>query len=118
VLLTPFALLTAFGLGLFLLGSILDYTGIAAVGAVVVIAVGGGVAVTGLNTVTGETVDRQYTTVNNQTVVDSTTSTQTTETVAPLREFGDSGPLSLGGLQMAVGGLLFARRLNDEASVL
>jgi hypothetical protein len=52
--------------------------------------------------------------VNGETVVESTTSATTYETVAPLREFGNAGPLSLGGLQMLVGGLLLTRRLNEE----
>jgi len=114
VLLIPFVALSTLGFGLFLLGSMLDYTGVAAVGAVLVIAVGGAVALTDLETATGETVEREYTTVNSETVVASTTSTTTYETVAPLREFGDAGPLSLGGLQMLVGGLLLTRRLNEE----
>jgi hypothetical protein len=114
VLLVPFVALSTLGFAVFVLGNILDYTGVAAVGAVVVIAVGGAVALTDLETATGETVEREYTTVNNETVVASTTSTTTYQTVAPLREFGDAGPLSLGALQMLVGGLLFARRLEEE----
>jgi hypothetical protein len=121
MLLLSYAVLSLVGFGFFVLGAWLDYLGVAAVGAVLFIGVGGAVAVDDLETQTGVDVERNVTTVPvnqngtivNETVVDAVNRTRQYETVAPLREFGDSGPFALGAIQMLAGAVLFSRRLNE-----
>lgn len=114
MLLSSFLATTTLGFVLWGIGHFFEYTGIAVIGAILVIAVGGGVVLTDLNVKNGETVDREYTEVNNTTVVDNVTRSNTYERVAILDEFGGgTGPLSLGGLMMLCGGLLAVHRLNE-----
>jgi len=116
VLLLPFVALSLLGFGIWLLGSFFDYTGIAAIGAVMIIALGGAVVLTDLVVKTGETVEKNYTDVNGTTVVANETRTFQYEPVSLITEFGETGQLSLGGLQMLVGGLLMSRKLNEVAT--
>lgn len=114
VLLTTFVVLNALGFGIWILGHYFEYTGIAAIGAVFVIAVGGAVALTSLEVRSGETIDREYTSVGNEPVENQTTVTKTAETVKISERFG--GPLnhfSIGALLMLVGGLLMTHRLEE-----
>jgi hypothetical protein len=121
MLLIPYVALTSLGFVIFVLGAYFDYLGVSAVGAVLIIGVGASVAVGDLETQTGVSVDRNVTTVQvnqngtivNETVVDAVEKSENYETVAPIRDFGESGPFAVGGLQMVVGGLLFSRRLNE-----
>jgi hypothetical protein len=121
MLLLPWVALTLVAFLVFVLGAFFDYLGVATVGATLLIAVGAGVAVDDLETQTGVDIERNVTTVPvnqngtivNETVVDGVQRTPQYETVAIIREFGDTGPLAVGGLQMLVGGLLFSRRLDD-----
>lgn len=114
MLLWPFVALTTFGFGVWLTGAFFEYAGIAAIGATLIIAVGGGVALTDLQTQTGEIVEKSYTTVNNTTVVNETTTKPQYSTVTIIEEFGgDAGHLSFGGLVMLVGGLLFSHTMNE-----
>jgi hypothetical protein len=114
MLLTSFVALTSLGFVLWAAGHFSEYTGVAAIGAVLVIAVGGGVVLTDLHVKTGETVDRSYTTVNNSTVVDTVSRSNVYERVVLLDELGgQAGPLSLGGLLMLTGAVLMMRRLEE-----
>lgn len=114
MLLTSFLAISTLGFVLWGIGHFSNYTGIAAIGAVLVIAVGGAVVLTDLHVKTGEEVEREYTEVNNSTVVDNVTRTNTYERVAILDELGnDAGPLSLGALMMLAGALLMVHRLNE-----
>lgn len=114
MLLTPFLALSTLGFVVWGIGHFSNYTGIAAIGAVLVIAVGGTVVLTDLHVKTGETVEKDYITVNNSTVVDNVTRTDTYDRLSILDELGgQAGPLSLGGLMMLTGGLLMVRRLNE-----
>lgn len=117
MLLVPFVTLSTLGFATWLLGHYFQYTGIASIGAVLLIAIGGGVAMTDLQVKTGETVDKEYDTVNNETVVVNQTTTNEYETLTVLNQFGGvGGPLSLGGLLMILGGLLMTHHLNEVAS--
>lgn len=114
MLLVSFALLSVFSVAVWLLGAYFEYAGIAAIGATLLIATGGGVTLTDLETKTGETVERSYTTVNNETVVNETSTQADYDTVAVIDRFGGpAGHLGFGGLVMAVGGLLFAHTMNE-----
>lgn len=113
MLLIPFVVLTLLGMGLWVLGASNDYTGIATIGAVLVIGVGGAVTLTDLQTETGERIERDYQTINNSTVAVNETVTPTYDTVALVEEFGGSaGHLGLGGLMMIVGALLFTHTIE------
>lgn len=104
--LSSFAVLLTAGFGLWLLGHTFDFKGVAVIGAVLVIAVGGAVTLTDLSVRTGETVDKEYTTVDGNTVVDNTSTSYQYEPVAPSEQFGGLGTFSIGALVMIVGALL------------
>lgn len=129
-----YLVLTGLGVGLFLLGHLLDFTGVAAIGATIVLAVGGAVILSGLMVQTGVEVTREYRVVNesspdavyNQTAnssevvamngTDYVVTNVTREPVlaqnAVTATLGDdAGPLTIGGLQMLVGGLLLSQHL-------
>lgn len=116
MLLVPFVALLTLGFGSWLLGHYFQYTGIASIGAVLIIAVGGAVALTDLQMKAGHTVDNEYVTVDNETVVDNASVSYTYETVSISSELGGAaGPLSIGGLVMVIGGLLMTHHLNEIA---
>ena len=117
MLLTSFVVLTALGFGAWLLGHYFEYTGVAAVGAVLIIAVGGAVVFTSLEVRAGETIERNYTTVGNEPVENATTVTETYQTVKISEQFG--GPInnfSVGAMIMLLGGLLLTRHLNEVST--
>jgi len=114
VLLVPFVALSTLGFALFLIGHELGYTGVAAIGAVLIIAIGGGVAISDLEVKTGEHVEKTYKTVDNSAVVDTVNRTNQYSTVRPIRRFGAAGQLGLGAMQMLVGGVLFSRHLDER----
>lgn len=118
MLLVPFVLLTGVGFVAWLTGHFFEYAGIAAIGAILIIAVGGGVALTDLDRRVAENEVREYTTVNNETVVNQTTTTYETEPVTISEEFGgESGPLAFGGLVMVIGGLLMTHTLRERSGL-
>lgn len=135
MLLVPYILLTGTGLVFWLLGHYFSMTGIAAIGGVLVLAVGGAVVSTGLVVQSGQQVTYDYEEVNqseleaayndsaNETevirgngsthIIVNRTTEPITRTNALTQSFGDAGPLSFGGLQMLVGGLLISQHLAD-----
>lgn len=113
MLLIPFVVFTAMGFGTWLLGHFYGYHGIAAIGAVLVIALGGAVALTDLRVRTGETVVNQYETQGNELVLNESTTSYEFETVAISEELSGVGSFSVGGLTMIVGGLLLTRHLEE-----
>ena len=116
VLLLPFVALSLLGFGIWAIGSFFQYTGIAAIGAVLVISLGGAVVLTDLRVKTGVEIDNEHTVVDGETVVDNSTRTFEYQTVSLIDEFGDAGHLSLGGLLMLVGGLLMTHALNEGSA--
>lgn len=115
MLLVSFALLSVFSVGVWLLGAYFEYAGIAAIGATLLIATGGAVTLTDLEVQTGQTVEKSYTTLdNNTTVVNETETTPQYDTISIIDRFGGSaGHLGFGGLVMVIGGLLFAHTMNE-----
>lgn len=102
--------LTALGFAVWIVGMLLGYQGVAVLGGVLVLGVGAQVTVdpAGLEVRAGETVEKNYETVGNETVVANTTSTVTTESVPlPTR-------LPLGVLLMLLGGTGVLRGLDPE----
>lgn len=135
VLLETYLSLTGVGAGLWLIGHHFGMTGVASIGGVLVLAIGGAVVSTGLVVQSGQQVTYDYEEVNqseleaayndtaNETdvirgngsehIVVNRTTEPITRTNALTQSFGDAGPLSFGGLQMLVGGLLISQHLAD-----
>jgi len=110
MLLVPWATLSAAAAGAFLFGVASNYTGIASIGAVLMLAVGGAVVLTDLETQTGQTVERDFDTIDNTTVAVNETVQYQYDTVAVLREFGGTaGVFGFGALQMLAGLAMFTR---------
>jgi hypothetical protein len=117
MLLIPFFVLTTLGLGLWLLGHFFGFTGVASIGAVLVIAIGGAVVATGLSVRTGETVTKTYANESGSIVNNETTVSYSYDKTSLLTEFGgEAGPLSMGGLQMLAGALLMVQHLNRRST--
>lgn len=117
MLLVAFATLLTLGFSTFLIGHYFGYTGVASVGAVIIIGVGGAVAMTDLRMQTGKTVDNAYTTAGNQPVVDNQTISYEYDTVSVSKVLGGAaGPFSIGALVMLIGGLLMTQHLNEVAT--
>lgn len=93
--------LTALGLVLWIVGSVLDYVGIAVIGAALVLGTGAMVTDTGLEYRTGET-------RINETADQTSVQYEFSQTDTPQQ-------LSLGGLWMLVGGLLMIQKLGETA---
>lgn len=112
MLLTTFLALNAFGAGLWLLGHIFGYHGISSIGAVIILMVGGAAAVTSVEVQTGETIERQFTTVDNDTVENNTTVSYETQPVAVTESLGSVQSYLLGALTMIAAALLLVQDLN------
>lgn len=116
MLLLPFLTLFGVGLGLFLVGHYFTYSGIAIIGAVLIIAVGGAVTLTDLEQPTGKTLDKSYSDINNSTVNVQTDVRQVTNRTSMTEVFGPStGQLGLGTLVMLVGATLGTRHMAEES---
>lgn len=118
MLLEPLAFLLLFGLSVWLIGQYFQYTGVAVIGAAVVIIAGSAVALTGIDIQTGETQTFEYTEVNNDTVRDSATVSYEYETTAlsEILNVGLLAPLGLGGLIMLLGAVLLSQTLAGEVT--
>lgn len=115
MLLTSYFALNALAFGWWLLGHYFGYTGVAAIGGVLIIALGGAVVTGSLEVQTGEKIERSYTNVGTEFKATNETHTNQYSEVAVSREFGGTaGQLSIGGLQMLIGGLLIIHRLNEQ----
>lgn len=114
MILSVFAVLLAVGFGTWLIGHVFEYTEIATLGAVIVVAAGGIVAVGGLQYQSGEHLAKDYqefekadgsgVVVNNETVV--------------VHEYSDISwtvQANLGALVMFIGAFLFGRRLEETS---
>lgn len=113
MLLHSFAILSAFGTGLWLLGHYFEFHGVAAIGAVIVIAIGGAATLTPLTVKSGEQIDRDFATINNQTVNNQTNISYTYQTVAVTQSIGSLQSYLLGALTMIAGALLLVQDLNQ-----
>ena len=100
MILPVFVAVSALGLGLWVLGYLLDYTGIAVIGAAVFLGAGASVVLGGLEYQTGEV---HTETSANETVVEQQYESVNTPTQLPL-----------GILTMLTGSLLVVRVLNDQ----
>lgn len=94
--------LTLLGFGMWIVGSVNEFVGIAMIGAAIVIGTGAMVADTGLEYKTGET---QISESNNTTVVQH-----------DYQSINTPQQLSLGGLWMLFGGLLAIHQLNETGA--
>jgi glucan phosphoethanolaminetransferase (alkaline phosphatase superfamily) len=115
MLLTSFLALIAVGLIFWILGQYFTYTGIAVVGAVLVIAAGATVMVTQLSVVVGQDITRDHTVVDNETVENTTSVEQVTRPIETQTQFAALNSFSIGALVTIVGGLLATRHLEEVA---
>lgn len=116
MLLSTFAVLMAIGFVAWIVGEFFSYTGIAAIGATVVIIAGSGIALTGLQFRSGAVHNSTHTVIENDTVANSTTvkyQYQTTA-LADVLGVGILGSLGLGGVVMLLGAIMFSRSLSNE----
>lgn len=116
MLLQTAGLLLALGLVTWIIGRIFSYTGIATIGAAIVLIVGGAVILGGLEVKTGMTETTSYTTINNSTVANETVVQYQYEQTAIGDIFGIGilGELGLGGLLMLLGAILMSQVLAED----
>lgn len=112
------ASITVLGLFVWLIGHYFRYTGVAVIGAALVMIAGSAVALTGIDVKTGETRTFQYTEVNNSTVRDSATISYDYETTAlsAILNVGVAGSLGMGGILMLLGAILMSQTLAGEVT--
>lgn len=110
------AVLAAFGLTIWLIGELLDYTGVSVIGGTILIIAGSLVALTGLEIRTGEVRAYEYGVVNNTTVrTDASVSySYQTTALAQLMNLGALGSLGFGGLIMLLGTVLISHSLGGD----
>lgn len=130
MLLTTFIAFSALGFGIWLLGHLLyarersgTLIAIASIGAVIIMATGGAVALGDVHQQTGKVIERDYQEVANQTnenrseivyVNNRSNVSYTYERVSMTDQFGAAfGQLGLGALEMIVGALLMIRDLEE-----
>lgn len=112
MILTLWVALSTAGLVTFVLGHVFGFHGIAAIGAVMVILVGGEIGLTGMEIKDGHTINRTHTTVQSDKVVlDNSTQKDTYTKHSWTRIFSSDHALGLGILQMLIGVLLFYQQM-------
>jgi len=118
MLLTTFVLLSAFGAGLWLIGHYFEYHGVATIGAVILIAVGGAASVTDVTVKDGEVIERDFQEFNESDgttnpVNNATRITETRRAVSVSESLGSVESYLLGALTMVAGALLLVQNLNE-----
>jgi len=111
VILTLWVTLSTAGLVAFVLGHLLGFHGVASIGAVMVIIVGGEVILNDIQVKTGEQIDREYTTVGNDTVENATTVNNTYQQHSWTKTFATENAIGLGIFQILIGVLLFYQQM-------
>lgn len=116
MLLTTVTLLLALAFISWLIGQYFSYTGIGAIGAVLMIAAGGAIILTGLEVRTGAVKTIEHTTINNTTVANETTVEYRYKPVKLAEIFGVGilGSLGLGGILMLLGAAMLSQTLTEE----
>lgn len=94
--------LSAIGFAAFVVGNVLDWTGVATIGAVLILGVGAAITTQGLSYASGERVEQ--------------ISNNTTEKVTTYQQADFPQRLSVGFLVMLLGGMLVIRQLEDTAT--
>lgn len=109
--------LLVLGIGVWLIGHIFSYTGVAVIGSAIVIITGSAVALTGIDIKTGSTRTFSYTDVNNTTVRNETVVNYDYQTTAlsTILNIGVAGSLGLGGILMLLGATLMSHSLSERA---
>lgn len=127
MLVESFAVFTLLGFGVWLLGHLLYASensgiliGVAVLGAAIIMATGGAVALGDVEHQTGKVIDHTYaeynqTAENGSTVVNNASRVRYTRgTVSITEPFGGAfGQLGLGGVEMIIGALLMIRDLEE-----
>jgi hypothetical protein len=112
VILTLWVALSTAGLVTFVLGHLLNFHGVAAIGAVVVMLVGGEVILGDLQIKDGERIERNYTEVNGTAVATEETVNNTYAQHSWTERFASDNAIGLGIMQLLVGVLLFYQQMQ------
>lgn len=106
-------LLLGVGFLAWLIGELLDYSGIATIGGVLILIAGSAVVLTGIQVHSGMTKTTQYTTVNNTVVANSSTThfMYETRSVGSVFGIGILGSLGIGGLIMLLAATMLGQTL-------
>lgn len=102
-------------LAAFILGHLLGFPGVASIGAIMLVLVGGDVLLNDIQVKTGENIDRDYSTVGNEPVENQTTVNNTYDTHAWTDTFASNNAISLGVFQALIGVLLFYNQWESMA---
>lgn len=103
--------LSGLAFGSFILGHLLGFPGVASIGAVLVMIVGADVVLNDVQVKTGEQIERDYATVNNTTVENSTTVNATYRTHSWTEQNLGTNAIGLGIFQILIGVLLFYQQM-------
>lgn len=114
MLLATSALLVAIGFIAWLIGEYFDYTAMGTIGGVLIIVVGAGISLTGLEYRSGVTREFAYQTINNSTVVDNSVETTRFDRSSVGEVFGATviASLGIGGLFMILGTVMMSHSLR------
>jgi len=115
VLLGLWTVLSTAGLVTFVVGHLLGMHAVASIGAVMTMLTGLNVAVEGLEMKDGEQIEREFTTVNNQTVANSTAVNDTYRTHSWTEEFAHENAVGLGVFQLLIGLAFFYRQMEERS---
>lgn len=118
MLLWSFVLLSAFGGAMWLLGHYFEYHGVAVIGAVIIIAVGGAAAITDVAVRDGHVIEKDYRDFNTSDdstdpVNNKTELSYTKQEVSVTQSIGSLESYALGALTMIAGALLLVQDLNS-----
>lgn len=113
MLLTLWIVLTIFGFAVFVLGHLLGFPGIAAIGAVLVMLTGAQVVAEDIQLPSGEVTERSYTEIGNETVENRTVVNSSYETHSWTQAFASDHAIGIGVFQLLIGVLLFFNELES-----
>lgn len=107
------AFLLTLGITFWLIGHYFEFTGIAVIGATLVLIAGSAIVLTGLDVRSGMVQTKTYTTVDNSTVVNSTSTDYTyqSRSVGDIFGVGILGSLGIGGLLMIGAAVMMSQSL-------
>lgn len=101
-----------FAFGTFLMGYLLNFPGIASIGAVLVMLTGAQVILEDIQIADGEQIERNYTTVDNQTVENRAVVNSTYQNHSWTQTFSHENAIGIGVFQLLIGVLLFLNQFD------
>jgi hypothetical protein len=107
MLLILWAAMSTAGFAVWITGHLLGFHGVASIGAVWLMLVGGQVLLDDIQVKTGERIERDYTTIDNSTVENETVVNDTYATQSWTETFASQNAVGIGVFQLLIGVLLF-----------